>query len=96
MTAATAGKPPGMVAGKLIGGGEKGKRGGGVRVRRGDPAGRRTVRTRVRRRTTVNDVRASRPICSRRSDVCARHLDDPNATPPVPTPTAATTNRRLK
>lgn len=40
---------------------------GGVCVRRGGPTGRRTVRTRVRRRTTVVDVRVSRPICPRRS-----------------------------
>jgi len=86
MTAATAGKPLGMVAGKLIGGGGEKQNAAACAY---DEAARRLegpVRTRVRRRTTVNDVRASRPICSRRFDVCARHLDDPNATPPLRRP----------
>jgi len=80
-TAATAGKPLGMVAGKLIGGGENQTRRRARTTRR--PDGEKD-RPHTCSETNYRQRRPSKPAdLPAALDVCARHLDDPNATPPV-------------
>jgi len=100
MTAAIAGKPLGMVAGKLIGGEENQTRRRALTTKR--PDGEKD-RPHTCSETNYRQQRPSKAadLPAALDDACARHLDDPNGhaagtRPPTPTAATTTTNCRLK